>query len=594
MPVQMHLTAITRGWALALSVALLLQPGCAQPAPSARQPSEQGAQPEAPGKRKVLNVAQANYVDAFSIGGNSTTSGGGLSYIEVHSQALFSADKTTGRPVPRLLAEHPTQENGGLRITPDGKMIATYRLRPDVRWADGAPLTTRDLLFTYRVTKDPSMPIIDTGPSRLMESATAPDDHTFVITWRQPYYMADAIGLRAFWPLPAHLLEADYAVLVEEQKDTGAFFAKPYWTSAYVHVGPFKLVEFTPQVEAVFDAVDHYFLGRPRLDRIVLRQFTDNATIYANILGGAIDLTLNSVLDLEESLELRNRWERDGGGKVYLTPSSAQFISIQFDRSVPNYSPAILDRLVRQGIYHAIDREAYSEAIGSGIPGMTGDAMLPSDNPLYSYVKDGWKQRYPYDLNRAAAALGQAGWQRGTDGMLVNSGGERLRLEIRSTEDVREPSVVADMWKRAGVDAETAVVPGARVRDREYRQQFPGGEITSRGSHDSILTRLECNEQPTPANRFSGNNRGHWCNPGYDRLVETYRTDLREAGRGEAMRQIQSLLLDELPLLILMYRTTTLVVRKGAVALADDIAGGSDAGRLYGTHSRNAHEWDVR
>jgi len=60
------------------------------------------------------------------------------------------------------------------------------------------------------------------------------------------------------------------------------------------------------------------------------------------------------------------------------------------------------------------------------------------------------------------------------------------------------------------------------------------------------------------------------------------------------VRQIQSLLLDALPLLMLMYRTTTLVVRKGAVALADDLAGGSDAGRLYGTHSRNAHEWDVQ
>src|SRR5258706_578013 len=82
-------------------------------------------------------------------------------------------------------------------------------------WAYGASLTTKDLLFSYRVMQNRSMPIIDSGPALLMESATAPDDLTFVITWKQPYYMADAIGLRAFWPLPSHLLESDFATMVE-------------------------------------------------------------------------------------------------------------------------------------------------------------------------------------------------------------------------------------------------------------------------------------------------------------------------------------------------------------------------------------------
>jgi len=551
-----------------------------------------GQQPSA--SRKVLNLALNTVIDGFSVAASSTTSGGGLSYIEIHSQALFTADKTTGRPIPRLVSELPTLQNGGLALSPDGKMVATYKLRPDVKWADGVPFTSQDLLFTYKTVTDPNIPIIDTGPSKLMESVSAPDDHTFVITWGEPYYMADAIGLRAFWPLPAHLLADQYTNLVENQKDANAFLALPYWSSDYVHIGPFKLAVFTPQVEAAFDVVPDYFLGRPKVDRIVVKQYSDAGTIVAGLLAGAIDLTVDGVIQPEQALELKRRWDADNGGKVYFGVGTTQFVSIQFDSSVPGYQAALLDKRVRQGLYHAIDREAYSDTVAGGIPNTVANAMLPSDDPLYSYVKDAWNVRYPFDVSRAESTLEQAGWRRGPDGVLTN-GADRLHVETRATVDNEaRASIIGDMWKRVGVDTEIVMVPAVRVRDREYRQQFPGGEITARGSHDAILTRLECSEQPTPQNRFSGNNRGHWCTPDYERLVTQYRTNLNEDGRGQAFKGIQDLVLEELPILLLNTAVSPVVARKGVTAFEDDFPGGSEAGRIYGTYSRNAHEWDIR
>jgi len=571
---------------------------CAPSGPTSGQAPGGGAAPPGerqPGQRKVLTMALATIIDAFSLAASSTTSGGGLSYIEIHSQALFTADKTTGRSIPRLLAELPSLDNAGARLTDRGGMVATHKLRPDVKWADGTPFTSKDLLFTYKVTKDPSIPIIDTGPSKLMDAATAPDDYTFVVDWRQPYYMADSIGLRAFWPLPAHLLERDYTSYVEEQKDSAGFLARPYWTSEYVHIGPFKLTEFTPQVQAVFDAVDGYFLGRPKVDRIVVKQFPDGNTVLANVLAGAVDLSIDGALNEEHAIELKRRWDQEGAGKVYFGTGTTQFVSMQFDRSVPNYNPVIQDKRVRQGLYHAIDRDSYAEVVSGGVPDKGAHAILPPDNPLYSYVKDGWKQRYPFDLNRASAILDSAGWRRGADGVLGNATGERMHLEVRATADAEKRApIIADMWKRVGVDPEIVIVPAPLVRDREYRQQFPGGEITARGSQDAILTRLECSEQPTQGNRFSGNNRGHWCNDDYERLVEGYRSNLREDGRGQSIKQIQDLVLEELPILLLNYQTSSVFARKGVTAFQDDFAGGSEAGRIYGTYSRNAHEWDIQ
>src|SRR6266542_4515698 len=149
------------GLSAAIVAATVLM-SCA-PAPSSGVGRGQSPAESQPARKKVLNMGLRTIIDAFSIAGSSTTSGGGLSYIEIHSQALFTSDKTTGRPVPRLLTEMPTQQNGGLSLTADGKMVATYKLRPDVKWADGVPFTSKDLVFTYKTVKDPSIPIIDTG-----------------------------------------------------------------------------------------------------------------------------------------------------------------------------------------------------------------------------------------------------------------------------------------------------------------------------------------------------------------------------------------------------------------------------------------------
>ena len=58
----------------------------------------------------------------------------------------------------------------------------------------------------------------------------------------------------------------------------------PYWTTEYVHAGPFKLTQFVPGTELVLDAYDGYSLGRPKVDRIVVKQFGDENAAYASVL----------------------------------------------------------------------------------------------------------------------------------------------------------------------------------------------------------------------------------------------------------------------------------------------------------------------
>src|SRR4029450_10682775 len=96
---------------LIVLVAGLLTTACAQPPP--RSQNGEPAQSQTSGRAKVLNLGLRTILDAFSIAASPTLAGGGLGYIEIHSQALFTADQATGRPIPRLLAEQPTLDNGG-------------------------------------------------------------------------------------------------------------------------------------------------------------------------------------------------------------------------------------------------------------------------------------------------------------------------------------------------------------------------------------------------------------------------------------------------------------------------------------------------
>src|SRR5205823_3146545 len=91
-------------------------------------------------------------------------------------------------------------------------------------------------------------------------------------------------------------------------------------------------------------------------------------------------------------------------------------------------------------------------------------------------------RKYAYDPTRASALLAQAGWMRGGDGTVRNAAGDPLDFEVRTTPDVqgnKEVQLLADMWKRAGLNTSIFVIPRTEQRNQEYRAKFPGLTTTS-------------------------------------------------------------------------------------------------------------------
>src|SRR5207249_5684890 len=130
------------------------------------------------------------------------------------------------------------------------------------------------------------------------------------------------------WPLPSHVLRAVY-----DRHDMQAFENHPYWTTEYFHIGPYRPLGIDP-VDIVFVPVDNFFLGQPKIDRVILRQFGSADTLYAAVLSKSVHMTFDESVEAVNAYELKRHWEATGEGRVLLNTGGIR-------RIVPQVGPEL-------------------------------------------------------------------------------------------------------------------------------------------------------------------------------------------------------------------------------------------------------------
>ena len=160
-------------------------------------------------------------------------------------------------------------------ISPDGKRI-TFHLRKGVKWHDGAPFTSDDVMFTYQRMIDPRTPTAYGEDFKQVKRASAPDPHTFVVEYARPF--APALASWGMHVLPKHLLEK-YPDISKSPLNK-----KPVGT------GPYRFVEWKTGEKVVFDASPDYFEGKPYIARVITRVIPDQATMFLELKSGGVDI----------------------------------------------------------------------------------------------------------------------------------------------------------------------------------------------------------------------------------------------------------------------------------------------------------------
>ena len=568
-----------KGLVSTLVLAALVLAACGQP-PGPASDLGQG-QASARSAPRILvaaiNEDPRNFWDGVNGGGGS----GSREIGHMVNQYLANI-LPDGQAVPRLLAELPSVDKGTWRVSPDGKMEVTYKVRPGVTWHDGTPFTAEDIAFSWQVGKDPAVPSGNQSAVRLIDNVVAVDPMTAVASYNQTYAFADRLEHREFFPLPRHLVEPAY----RESKES--LIAQPYFTSEYVGVGPFKLVSWEHGSHMDLAANDSYFLGRPKIDRIRILFISDANTGVANIRAGQVNTFLPpGGPDWEQVEPLRQEWQGNSKGEIILERVRWQFAEPQKGASA---QPADLrDVRVRQALIMAMNRDELTRNLQGEFAAVAHSWVHPSF-AYYPQVKDAIIE-YPFDPRRASALLAEVGWTPGADGTL-QKGGQEFTTTIRPQETrVKEASIIQQDWKAIGIDAQLEVLSNVLLRDPEARANFTGVAINGNPMGGVSAVRRFATEQiPTAANRFAGTNRGQFSNERWDDVGTRLRTALDDDTRLQMEREMLQVFSAELPVLTFQYELQGIPVMgfKGFIG----VTGTPHTGNIM--HSTNVHEWEMR
>lgn len=520
--------------------------------------------------------------NAFRVTGSAPTNA-----LRLFNAALAITDDPGTQSVEPYLAERlPQLDTGTWRLFPDGRMETTYTLRSGLTWHDGAPLTADDFVLSWRALKTPEFGVAETIPAKLMVTAEARDSRTLVVQWSGPYPRADQMsgGIEGALgsPLPSHILGEPFAQLRPEQ-----FAALPYFTRDYVGLGPYRLTRWEPGAFIEGAAFEGHALGRPKIDRVKIIFVGDPNSALAHLLSGEAQLAVDFALGFEQTALLRRQWASTNGGTIFRYPRALRYVQIQFKEEYTN-PREILDLRVRQGLWAGINRQAFVDGLLDG-DGTPAETMGPPSAEYYA-AAERLIERHPYDPNRAQQLLSEAGLTRAPDGMFLKRDGERFAPELRATasgQTQREATILADSWRRIGVDVRERYLSEAEDSDREVRSTYPSFATADTNVPDSTLIgKLYSPNAATPANRWNGVNRGGYVNMEFDRLYDVLVTSFKKEERNDAMASIMQLVNREVPVFPLyfndLYRAHTSALQPPPYTQLSEVG------------VKNIHEWRWR
>ncbi len=572
---------IGRSWLLlAFLIMVVMVVGCAPREPADPTSRSTGEAPAATRQNRAVTMA-VRYEAPTLVPKAGTGITGGT--VRMFNASLFLTDGG-GVTRPYLAATLPELNSDTWRVFPDGRMEVTYQLKPNLTWHDGAPLTAEDFAFAYRVYASPVSGMFPPTPQNLMESVEARDPQAFVIAWKRPYPDAANLAFADFEPLPQHILLEPFRAIEADPSQQESFRTHRFFSQDFVGAGPYRLERWEPGTELVGVAFDGHALGRPKIDRFVVKIMSDENSVLSNLLAGSLTVGGDFTLRHEHAKALRADWNSTKRGVIIFHTGSLNHVLVQFR---PEYQkvPALFDLRVRRALAHSIDRDSLNEALFDGEGFMT-ETGIPHDTRYFPEL-DRAMTKYPYDPRRSEQLMTEAGFTRDSSGLFASATGERFSPEFiveAGTVFERQLALMTETWARAGIEVQPGILPTPAMRDNEARATFVGLYSPSTGAGERSLQLHASSAIGSPANRWIGINRGAWSNPEYDRLYELFNTTLDRRERDRLVVEMVKVHSEQVPVFYTYFNI-------GVLAHLANLKGPA-AGNVDRLNYWNVHEWE--
>ncbi|QHE74885.1 peptide ABC transporter substrate-binding protein [Hydrogenophaga sp. PBL-H3] len=484
--------------------------------------------------------------------------------IQVNNTKLFlmgfiqrpiTAFDPSGQSVCILCTVKPTLESGMAKIVdlPGGKkgMQVTLKLRPDVKWGDGTPVSSKDIAFTWKMANDSNVGFSNYNAWTRATKVDVVDAKTVVM-----HLPKVAVGYDS-WDhvLPAHLEGPIY-----EKFKTPDEYAKQslynrdstnpgLWNGAYV----VSSMQLGAQVTLV---ANKHWPDQVHIPKVVLSYRSSATALVQNLLSGDLDAVPVSPGGISFTQMLTLRKENASRFSFPVGPGyNLERVAFQLK------NPLLADVRVRKAIAFAIDREAISARLFEKLQPVANSIVVPTSVNHSTDVP-----KYTHDLARARALMAEAGWKPGPDGICVNSTGQKMAFDLVTTAGnqtrLQIAQVMQNQLKAICINLSVKQAPIAVFNGEEMRKrQFNGMSLSSIQFPPSTSPALFLGTDsiPTDQNEWTGNNFSGYSSVAMDAAVIEAEAALQPAAAKAAWAKIQRIAADELPILPMYFYATAWV-----------------------------------
>jgi peptide/nickel transport system substrate-binding protein len=317
--------------------------------------------------------------------------------------------------------------------------VYTVKLHPHLKWSDGKPLTTADVLFTYSVIQnaDAGSPLASSWQGVKVE---ANDARTVVFTLSNPlasfpYSLTNGI-------IPRHVLES---VPMGDMRSTA------FNTNQPVGSGPFRWQNLavsgtadTREERITLEANDLYHKGKPKLDMFIIRTFRNETQIAKSYN----EHELNAMVGL--AAEAENMEEKK---QLYSFPQTAAMMTF-----FKTTGGVLADKTVRQALTRATD----TKTLRRELPYVAQPVDAPLLKGQLGYDKE--VGQLPYDLTAAQKQLDEAGWTVPKPGGVREKAGQKLEFTLYAesgNEAARVTQVLQQQWRKVGANVKVELQSGS-------------------------------------------------------------------------------------------------------------------------------------
>ncbi|MDO4272478.1 MAG: ABC transporter substrate-binding protein [Eubacteriales bacterium] len=324
-----------------------------------------------------------------------------------------------------LATEYSSSEDG---------LTWTVKIRDDVKFTDGEPLTAQDVAFTYNNCRDLST----VNDFTMLKEAKAVDDTTIEFTMNEPYsiwpYTMAIVGI-----VPEHAYDENYG-----QNPIGS--------------GRYIMKQWDKGQQVIFEANPDYYGEAPKIQKLTILFMEEDAALAA-AMAGQVDVAHTAAAYSDQELDgysLMQVETVDNRGFNLPVTEPEEKDGITYGNKFTS------DVNVRRAINLAIDREEMIENVLNGY----GTVAYSVCDKMPWYNDEAVTE---YDLEEAKKLMDEAGWVEGKDGIREKDGEKAgFTLMFNNGDSVRQALAedTANQLKELGVEVKTEGVGWDTAYDR--------------------------------------------------------------------------------------------------------------------------------